>query len=125
MQRNFNVEFRGDYIRVELGPEFRVTAENQDEFWRALKAACAEHDSKRVLVEGFVPSGERETAEVIDAGKRAAAVPDLWLAFHLEGFVPNERSELFEVIARSSGVRVKFFSERGRALKWLRHNTPR
>ena len=76
------------------------------------------------LVEGFVPSGERDTSEVIDAGQRASVVPHLWLAFHLENFVPNEQSELFEVIAASRGVRVKFFSDTEHALMWLRSNAP-
>ena len=123
MRRNFSVEFQDDHIRVELRPDFKVTPKNQDEFWKAIRTLCEEHDSRRVLVEGFVPAGERETHEVIDAGQRTAAVPDLWLAFHLEGFEPSDRSELFEVIARQSGVRVKFFSNRERALNWLRLNT--
>jgi hypothetical protein len=46
------------------------------------------------------------------------------MAFHLEDFVPTEQSELFEVIAASRGVRVKFFADREHALLWLRNNAP-
>jgi hypothetical protein len=74
--------------------------------------------------EGFIPVGEHETAEVIDAGRRTATVPRLWLAFHFEDFVPDERSELYEKIAASQGVRVKHFAEKESALKWLRSNSP-
>ena len=77
-----------------------------------------------VLVEGYVPGGERGTAEVVDAGQRTAIIPNLWLAFRLKDFVPNERSELFQVIAAASGVRVKFFSDHEPASLWLRSNAP-
>ncbi len=125
MAMDFKVEFCDDHIRVELGPDFIVDPGGQDEFWNEVRSACDRYDSRRVLVEGCVPSGERDTAEVIDAGQRTAAVPNLWLAFHLEGFVPTDKSELFQVIAGSGGVRVKFFSDSERALKWLRSNSPR
>ena len=125
LDQDFSVQFRGDHIHVELGPEFKVVPDKQDEFWNKIKTVCDEHDSRRVLVEGFVPSGERDTGEVVEAGLRTAVIPKMWLAFHLINFVPTERSELFERIAASQGVRVKFFSETERALNWLRQNTPR
>jgi hypothetical protein len=124
LDHDFSVQFRGDHIHVELGPDFRVKPDQQDEFWNKLKTVCEEHDSRRVLVEGFVPSGERQTGEVVDAGLRTAAVPHLWLAFHLENFAPTERSELFERIAASRGIRVKFFANCEQALAWLRSNSP-
>ena len=125
MPSGFSIEFREDHIYVELGPEFEVNPNTQDEFWREVRAVCDEHDTRRVLVEGYVPSGERNFAEVADAGQRTAAIPKLWLAFRLKDFVPNENSDLFIVTASSRGVRVKFFSETERALNWLRRNSPR
>ncbi len=97
-----------------------VNRDGQDKFWSEVRSACDRHDTRRVFVEGQVPSGERDTAQTIDAGQRTAAVPNLWLVFRLEGFIPTDRSELFIVIASTSGVRVKFFSESERALNWLR-----
>ena len=124
METVFDVEFRGDHIHVELGREYSVDPATRDAFWRAIHTICDEHGSRRVLVEGFVPEGERETAEVIDAGQRTATVPNLWLAFHLEDFVATDQTELFEVIAASHGVRVRFFSNSEHALRWLRNNAP-
>lgn len=123
LDEDFSVQFRGDHIHVELGPGYKVEPDQQDEFWNKVKTACEEHNSQRVLVEGFVPSGERDTGDVVDAGLRTAAVPNMWLAFHLVNFEPTERSELFERIAASRGVRVKFFSDTEQALTWLRHNS--
>ena len=125
MEDDFKVEFRGDHIHVELTPDFTVEAERRDEFWNILRAACEKHGSSRVLVEGFVPRGQRKPAEVVDAGLKTAVIPHLWMAFHLEDFVPTEQSELYEVTAASQGVRVKFFSEHEAALKWLRINAPK
>lgn len=124
LDETFTVQFRGDHVHVRLGRNYTLDPETQNEFWREVRAACDEHESRRVLVEGYVPSGERGTAEVVDAGQRAAVIPNLWLAFHLKDYVPNERSELFQVIAAASGVRVKFFSDHERALLWLRSNAP-
>ena len=125
LDQDFSAQFRGDHIHVELGPGYTVEPDRQEQFWNKVKSLCEEHGSRRVLVEGFVPSGERDTGDVVEAGLRTAAVPHMWLAFHLVNFVPNERSELFERIAASRGIRVKFFSETERALTWLRHNSPR
>ena len=77
------------------------------------------------FVEGYVPGGERNSDEVIAAGERTATVPRLWLAFHLVNFERSEQSELFEAIAASRGIRVKFFPDNDSALAWLRANAAR
>jgi len=124
MDKGVEVEFRGDHISVKLKPNYAFDPSGRDEVWAEIKAACKEHNSRRVLVEGVVPTGERETADVVAAGQRTATVPHLWLAFHLDNFEATEQSELFEAIAASRGVRVKFFVDREHALTWLRNNAP-
>jgi len=124
MGEGYQIEFRSDHVRVRLGEDFEFDPNGSEKIWRKLGQICAENGTCRVLVEGYVPPGERETSEVIAAGHRTAAIPRLWMAFHLENFEPTEQSELFEVIAASKGVRVKFFSHSEHALTWLRKNTP-
>lgn len=75
LEEDFNVQFRSDHIHVELGPGYTTEPDRQEEFWNKVKSLCEEHDSRRVLVEGFVPGGERDTGDVVDAGLRTAAVP--------------------------------------------------
>lgn len=122
--QNFEVEFRGDHVHVAIGPHFQVGEGQQGTFWERIREECERHGSHRVLVEGFTPEGERETPEIVAAGQRLGTVPQLWMALHLENFVPNERSEVFEAVAGAQGARVKFFADSEHALLWLRHNSP-
>lgn len=125
MDEIFNIEHRGDYINVRIGKDVQVDEHWQAEYWQRLQAACNEHDTRRVLVEGYPPQGERTSEEVVEAGQRAATVPHLWLAFCLKEWEPTVQSELYEAVAASRGVRVKFFTDREQALSWLRANAPK
>ena len=122
LDRGFEVQFRDDHVHVELGKSFRVDPKYREALWNVIGDACERHGSKRVLVEGFLPSDQRETADVIEAGKKTATVPRLWLAFAVPDFQPTAQTELYMAIAAAQGVRVKFFTNRERALKWLRQN---
>ena len=124
LENGFNVQLRVDHVHVTVGKDFKIEPYQQNEYWDQLRRLCDEHNTRRVLVEGFVPSGERDTSEVIEAGQRTATVPNLWLAYHLKDFVPTAQSELYEVIAAARGVRVKFFADAEHALMWLRNNAP-
>jgi hypothetical protein len=118
------IEFRGDHVHVAMGRNVRLSDEERKKLWLDLRETCEKHNTRRILVEGFIPPGEHQTSEVIEAGKRTTNVPHLWLAFHFEDFVPDERSELYEAIASNQGVRVKHFADRKTALSWLRSNAP-
>jgi hypothetical protein len=122
LDRGFEVQFRDDHVHVELGKSFKVDPRYREALWNVIGDACERHKTRRVLVEGILPEGERETSDVIDAGRKTATVPRLWLAFAIPDFRPTAQTELYETIAASQGVRVKFFTNRERALKWLRHN---
>ena len=125
MKKKFEIEFFGDHLHVTFNEQHAIEPERRRVFWSQLRSACDEHDTRRVLVEGELPVEEYETSDVIDAGKSTSAVPDLWMAFHFPDFQPTDQTELYEVIARSNGVRVKFFDDRERALAWLRANSPK
>ena len=124
MGMDFAVTFRGDHVHVELTGESDVDSELSKDYWGTIRKICEEYDCKRILVEGVAPGGERKRQEVIEAGARTATVPNLWLAFHLENYEPTELSELYEAVAASKGVRVKFFDNADAALNWLRSNAP-
>ena len=124
MGMEFAVTFRGDHVHVQLSGESTVDPDLPNDYWGTLRKLCDEYDCRRVLVEGKAPSADLGPADVVEAGKRTATVPNLWLAFHLVNHVPNEQSELYEAVAASKGVRVKFFDDAETALNWLRANAP-
>ena len=122
MGMEFAVTFRGDHIHVQLGDESEVDRDVSRDYWETLKRLCEEYDCRRILVQGNAPDVDLGPAEVAEAGERTATVPNLWLAFHLENHVANAQSELYETVAASKGVRVKFFDDGEAALNWLRAN---
>ena len=107
-----------------IPPDYDFDPAGRSEVWARLKELCDGHNTSRIFVEGRLPEMERPTADVIDAGLRTAAVPHLWLAFHMDNFEPTPQSDVFEAVAASKGVRVKHFTDREQALKWLRNNSP-
>jgi hypothetical protein len=125
MGEHFDIKFMDDHLHVTFDEKRAIEPARRRELWSQLRSACDEYDTRRVLIEGELPVGEYKTSDVIDAGKSVSAVPDLWMAFHFPNFQPTEQTELYEVLARSNGVRVKFFDDEERALAWLRANAPR
>jgi len=122
--KGVSVDFRGDHVHVQLSEDLKVSSEQRNSLWSQISRICEENGSRRVLVEGPAPEGAFQPSEVIDAGMKTATVPKLWMAFCFADFIPNEQSELFESVAASRGVRVKYFSDPAHALRWLRHNAP-
>ena len=119
----FKIAFLDDHVRVKLGDGFRIEPEQGAVFWNRVRRMCEEHGTSRVLVEGYLPAGERDTSDVVDAGKRTKTIPRLWMAFCFKDFEPTGQSEMYSAIAASHGVRVKFFDNTDRALTWLKNNS--
>lgn len=124
MPENVSFKFAGDHLVVTLADGYEFDPAASEQLWAELARLCKENETCRVLVEGRAPEVEPETPEVIASGQRAATVPKLWLAFHFADFVPTPKSDVFEAIAGSKGVRVRHFADRDQALKWLRSNAP-
>src|SRR5215204_2014009 len=125
MDEAFKVEYRGDHVHVVFGQSYTADPEWQDELWDRLRSICEEYNTRRVLAEGVLPAPDRPAAAVIEAGQRTATIPNLWLGFHFHDFSPTANTELYEVVAASHGVRVKFFNDADTALNWLRANAPK
>jgi hypothetical protein len=125
MNDAFKIEYRDDHVHVQFGESYTPDPDWQNELWNLLRGFCEGHDTRRVLAEGVLPAPDRPAVDVIEAARKAAVIPNLWLAFHFDDFVPTETTELYEVIAASEGVRVRFFTDREQALNWLRANSPK
>ena len=120
--KDFNVAFRDDHVQITVGPGYQINPKQREEFWNSIIRACEEHDSQRVLIEGHRPKEALSTDDVIEAGKLAGSLPNIWIAFCLDKLFPPEHRELFEVVVASRRVRAKFFTDRRKALHWLRAN---
>jgi len=125
MDEAFNIEYRGDHVHVQFGPSYTAEPEWQNELWDLLRQFCEGHHTRRILAEGVVPAPNRPLASLAEGAKKAAVIPNLWLAFHFDDYVQTERTELYEAVAASEGVRVRFFTDRDQALSWLRANSPK
>lgn len=122
MDEAFAIEFRGDHVHVEFGKAYTADREWREELWNQLKEVCAEHDTTRVLAEGILPAPGRPAPAVVEASKMTGMIPNLWLAFYFEGYKRTMNTELYEAVADSQGVRVKFFDDRDQAMNWLMAN---
>ena len=119
---DFQVQFRDDHINITIGPKYKTSRRQRKELWAAIRSASEGYGSRRILLEGFRPRSELSTVEVVEAGQHASASPNLWIAFCMDQLYPTDQRELFEVVAASRGVRAKFFTDREKALTWLRRN---
>ena len=117
------VTFREDHVHVSMPKDLVIEDEESQKLWATIKGLCERHEVCRVLVEGYVPAGDRDTGSVIGAGMRTSVIPDLWLAFCFKDFEPTEQTELYETIAARSGTHIKFFNDPEKALQWLRVKT--
>ena len=124
LDNEIGIEFRGDHIHVEIGRTFTADPDRRTAFWEKIRRICEEYGSKRVLIEGFAPSRDRDTSDIVASAQQTQIVPDLWMAFHFYDHEPDEGSELFKVVAAAQGIRVKYFANAEDALLWLRRNTP-
>ena len=121
----YHIQFREDHVHVEIELDTLLTQGIQKDYWKTLRATCERHNCNRVLVEGEAPRLERTTKQIIEAGMRTSAIPNLWLAYCLRNHEKTDTSELYQVIAASQAVHVKFFTDREQALTWLRSNSPK
>lgn len=121
---NIGLEFRGDHIRIWLGPGYQTTPETGERFRKELAEACEKYECTAILVEGIAPAPTMDSKGVLDSGVRLSDIAaSLSVAFCFENYQPSELGELFKTVARSRGARVKFFSDREHALRWLRSST--
>ena len=121
---DFTVQYTDDHVHVHVGPNYKINAKQREEFWKSILEMCELHGSRRILIEGYRPKHELSAADVIEAGRHASALPNLWIAFCLDKLFPAEQRELFEVLVAARLVRAKFFTDREKAIKWLRANAP-
>ena len=125
MDEAFKIEHRGDHVHVQFGESYTADPDWQNGLWDLVRNFCDGDRTRWGLGEGVGPGPDRRPESGSGSAKKAAIIPNLWLAFHFDNFVSTEATDLYEVVAAAHGVRVKIFSDGEQAVKWLRANSPK
>jgi hypothetical protein len=120
MDKDFTIEFKGDYIHVRHGENFEITRESVAKFWSALAEKCKRHNCRRVLREGKPDARKMSLMSAYDSANQAAQViGGLRVACCFENYVGDELTDFFKTVALNRGVDIEFFVDREEALRWL------
>jgi hypothetical protein len=86
-----------------------------------LMEVCKKGSCVRVLLEAPSPRRKMDTTAAFESGTRLARVsPGLRIAMLFYNYKTDELTEFFKTVAHNRGVRVEYFSEKKKALEWLR-----
>lgn len=124
MSTSFTLDFLDDYIRIQLPAGYEITPESRQQFWTAIGEAHKKYNCFRVLAESPAPPIRkmRQTDSLKSALQAAKASRELRVAFVFPGYNTDETTEFFITAAYNMGVRIEFFQDRGKAIKWLCHD---
>jgi len=120
MSTDYTLKLRKDYLHVQLPNDYEITPEGVQSQWKEIFHVCKKNKYRRVLFEGKAP---RRSIKIMDAFHTAANLAysglDLSVSFCFYGYTPDDISQFFVNVAENRGTRVKFFSNKSDALKWL------
>lgn len=120
MGTDYILELHGDYLHVKLSEGYDITPEGIQKQWSEIIEVCKQTNCRRVLAEGIIAKRSMTTVDAFQSGDTLAK-PGLGLsvALCLYGHTPDDLSRFFENVAANRGARVKFFSNKSEALRWL------
>jgi hypothetical protein len=111
--------FREGYVHITHPDNFVILSEDLEKLWVNLAAACRAFDCNRVLNEGNLDLSKLRAFDSYTAGAQAGEIRGLRMACLFHDFQPDEKAEFFQTVAANRGAKVKFFTDRAEALKWL------
>ena len=120
MEKGFTVTTHEGYIHVLYRPHFEITLESIGATCDRLEDICGKRECSRILLEAPSPKRKMDTTAVFESGTRLARIaPGLMVAMLFYNYKTDELSEFFKTVAHNRGARVKYFSEKEKALEWL------
>jgi len=124
MEKGFTVTTHEGYIHVLYRPHFEITRESINATCDRLEDICVREECGRVLLEALSPRRMLDTTDVFESGTRFARIaPGVMVAVLFYDYKTDELSEFFKTVAHNRGARVKYFSEKEKALEWLHAET--
>lgn len=117
---NFTLEPREGYLYVHMSPGFEFTPDSMTRFWTAVSESCRRHNLRKVLADGENVQRKLTPMESYDHASLAARLlPGLTVSCCFRGYKTDEQTEFFKTAAMNRGVRVEFFQDLEKALRWL------
>src|SRR5262245_30227466 len=110
---NFTISFPGEYIFIELAPDFEITPGSLENLWLETAFACEKYNCRHVLcVSTTIRRKMSFTDAFISAQKISSFVPLLRLAIVVDNYREDEKTRFFKQSAENRGAQVEFFSGR-------------
>lgn len=117
---NFTLEPREGYLYVHMSPGFEFTPDSMTRFWTSVSESCRRHNLRKVLADGENVQRKLTPMESYDHASLAARLlPGLTVSCCFRGYKTDEQTEFFKTAAMNRGVRVEFFQDLDKALRWL------
>jgi hypothetical protein len=120
MSTGSTLKLHKDYLHVKLPQDYEVTPEAVQRQWEEIFDVCRKNNYRHVLIEGKI---SKRSLKTIDAYELAANLAHsgliLQLAFCFYDYTPDDISQFFVNVAQNRGAKVKFFSNKSDALRWL------
>lgn len=121
MNKGFTMTSHEGYVHVLYRPDFEITRETMVATCDELEELCKKSNCARVLLEAPSPRRKLDTTAAFESGTRLARVaPGLKIAMLFYNYKTDELTEFFKTVAYNRGVRVEYFTEKKKALEWLR-----
>lgn len=121
MNKGFKMTSHQGYVHVLYTPEYEITRETMNATCDELTKACQGENCSRVLLEAPSPKRKLDTTAAFESGTRLARVaPGLMIAMLFYNYKTDELTEFFKTVAANRGVRVEYFTDKKKALEWLR-----
>jgi hypothetical protein len=120
MDASFDLEIYPEYLHIKHRPNFVINPASADQVWANIGRLCREHDRNKVLVEAESPVRQLDTMAAFDSGRILAEIaPGATIAICFSDYEFDELSTFFKTVAQNRGVKVEFFNELDKAIKWL------
>ena len=120
MSYDFTIDFNGKYIHMIHASDYEICPESNEKLWKELSKACKKYKCLKVLAEGPAQKRRITTIDAFQSGSQASeSIPGLKLAICVYEYITDETTEFFKTVAFNRGVRIEFFKDKKKALKWL------
>ena len=120
MSTDFKVTVHAQFLQVELARDYEIGPEGTTQLILSIADVCARRELRRVLIEGTIGRRSMGTMDSFGLGSLIGSMlTGVSIACCFYGYDPDGQTRFFMDVSQNRGVRVEFFQEREKALRWL------